>query len=87
MMSLQLMRSFHLGRMPAKSMRTSLGLSMAKAELSSAPPISDPTLKSALEPYLTNPHPKNNVPEGILGKLDKRLHLAKHHPLNIIKTK
>eukprot|EP00598_Pedospumella_elongata_P001756 CAMPEP_0184969192 /NCGR_PEP_ID=MMETSP1098-20130426/2011_1 /TAXON_ID=89044 /ORGANISM="Spumella elongata, Strain CCAP 955/1" /LENGTH=403 /DNA_ID=CAMNT_0027490929 /DNA_START=166 /DNA_END=1375 /DNA_ORIENTATION=- len=60
---------------------------MAKASLSSTPVITDPVLKSALEPYLINRHPKNNVPEGILNKLDKRLHLTKHHPLNIIKTK
>lgn len=86
MMSLQLMRSFHL-TLPTSSTRIGLSLNMAKAKFSSAPLISDPILKSALDPYLTNRHPKNNVPEGILSKLDKRLHLAKNHPLNIIKTK
>ena len=87
MMSVRMMRCFHAPRLPIVGRRMGLGLNMAKASLSSTPVIADPVLKSALEPYLVNRHPKNNVPEGILNKLDKRLHLTKHHPLNIIKTK
>jgi hypothetical protein len=60
---------------------------MACRKMSVVPTISDHSIKTALAPYLNNPHPKNNVPEGIYAKLDKRLHLKQHHPLNIIKTK
>ena len=33
------------------------------------------------------PHAKNNIPTSIVQKVDKKLHLKRHHPLNIIKTK
>ena len=33
------------------------------------------------------PHPKNNVPESILPKIGRNLHLQKHHPLNVVKKR
>jgi hypothetical protein len=45
------------------------------------------SVKDSLAPYFANKHPINNVPDGIIDKLDRKLHLQRHHPLNIIKTK
>ncbi|KAJ1415362.1 hypothetical protein B484DRAFT_454574 [Ochromonadaceae sp. CCMP2298] len=44
-------------------------------------------VRADLAPYFAPRHPANNVPESILGKVGRRLHLQKHHPLNIIKTR
>ena len=41
---------------------------------------------SELAQLLKVPHVKNNIPASIIQKIDKKLHLKKHHPLNIIKT-
>jgi hypothetical protein len=45
------------------------------------------SVQTSLDAYFANRHPKNNVPESIVTKLDKKLHLNKNHPLNIIKTR
>jgi hypothetical protein len=36
---------------------------------------------------LKTKHPRNNIPETIIQKIGRNLHLQKNHPLNIIKTK
>ena len=45
------------------------------------------SVKNSLGAYFANKHPKNNVPLSIVEKLDKKLHLTKNHPLNIIKSR
>mmetsp|Transcript_68872 Transcript_68872/g.135221 ORF Transcript_68872/g.135221 Transcript_68872/m.135221 type:complete len:427 (+) Transcript_68872:75-1355(+) len=59
---------------------------VAQAAFSSSRP-SRESVKSSLAPYFVDRHPKNNIPSSILEKVDKKLHLTKHHPLNIIKTR
>jgi hypothetical protein len=44
--------------------------------------VNEDTLK-----ILKNNHPNNNIPDSILQKIGRNLHLQKNHPLNIIKTK
>ncbi len=36
---------------------------------------------------IKNGHPSNNIPDAIILKVGKNLHLQKNHPLNIIKKK
>lgn len=44
-------------------------------------------LSSAIGEYTSKKDPKYNVPESIVEKLDRKLHLQQHHPLNIIKKR
>ena len=41
----------------------------------------------SLKRRIQMPHPKNNVPESIIPKIGRNLHLLPHHPLNIVKQK
>lgn len=83
----QLLRSAHVSRLQCSNMRFGTRL-MRTHHLSGMSSAAAPTsVKGSLSSYFTNPHPKNNVPEGIVAKLDKRLHVNKNHPLGIIKTR
>lgn len=83
----QLLRSAHVSRLQSTHMRFGMRMMQAQQLSSISASIRSADVKSSLAPYFTNPHPKNNVPEGIVAKLDRRLHLCKDHPLSIIKAR
>lgn len=86
MLSLQhIVRHAYVARIPPMVPRTLSGLRLQASTFASLS--TDTSVQADLKQYFANKHPKNNVPDSIVEKLDRKLHLTKNHPLNIIKSR
>jgi hypothetical protein len=72
-----------LRRFSGSLLRSPLGMNSFRTFSSSQYLIQDELLLQRLK----TKHPRNNIPETIIQKIGRNLHLQKNHPLNIIKTK
>jgi phenylalanyl-tRNA synthetase alpha chain len=66
--------------------RISTSIGVVKSSKECATDIHLSSLESILK-QVTIAHPRNNIPESIIPKIGRKLHLQKDHPLNVVKKR